>query len=213
MEEMKELIIKSARSAAVSITNKQTDKIEQFIKELLEWNEKHNLTGAKDINQIIGIHVRDSLLLLRVVDLKNTNCFDFGSGAGFPGIIIALMVPEVRLSLIESNKKKASFLKYISNKLDLDNVKVFSGRAEDMKKKKFFDFGFSRATGNTRLVWEVARKLLKIEGKLVYWKGKDTSRSDMDFVFERNGKLVGFHAFILNEPKRETRIFVIERTS
>lgn len=197
----------------LDLNSDQIEKLVSYVDTLDMWNKKINLSGSRNKKEIVEIHIRDSLLPLKVFDLKNKMCVDIGSGAGFPGLILAIMVPTAEFTLVEANKKKAAFLHTVTTKLELNNIQIFTGRAESIRQESVFDYGFSRATANAREVWDVSCRLLKIGGKFVYWKGKETSHGEMNFVLQHSGKLVEYHAFILSEPKREIRLFIVERIS
>lgn len=210
---VQELLVEKALGLGLSLTSEQIEKIAFYVETLDRWNKKFNLTGSRNKKEIVTVHVRDSLLPLKVFDLGNKLCVDIGSGAGFPGLVLAVMVPNSEFTLIEANKKKAAFLNFVVAELKLENVQVFADRAESMKQKNYFDYGYSRATANASDIWMYSRRLLKVGGRLIYWKGKGTKRGEMNFVMEHSGKLVQYHAFILSEPRREVRLFVVERIS
>jgi 16S rRNA (guanine527-N7)-methyltransferase len=116
------------------LTASQIENISTYIDLLLRWNARVNLTAVRDPEEIVTRHFGESLLAARYLfPSRHTNedLTDFGSGAGFPGLPIKIWVPDLRLTLIESNHKKATFLREVVRKLAMTNVEVFSGRAED----------------------------------------------------------------------------------
>lgn len=115
---------------------------------LLKWNARTNLTAIRDPEEIVRRHFGESLFAARRIDPKTTTLLDFGSGAGFPGLPIALYRPEIAVTLAESQNKKATFLREVVRTLNLTNVEVWASRAETMPKERQFDTITLRAVDN-----------------------------------------------------------------
>ncbi len=134
---------------------------------LLRWNARINLTAVRDPEQIVTRHFGESLFAARMLDLKATKPItlaDFGSGAGFPGIPIKLWAPQIELTLIESQNKKATFLRELLRTLKLDRAQVFCGRAEQWGQTA--DFVTLRAVEQFQRALPVAASLVRQGGKL-----------------------------------------------
>lgn len=114
-----------------------------YLRELQKWNKAYNLTSIDDEREIVIKHFIDSLLYTCFIEERNLTLADVGSGAGFPGIPIAIVRPSLKITLIEPSWKKCAFLKNIKSKLDLKNVEILQGRAEDLDEK--FNIIVSRA--------------------------------------------------------------------
>src|SRR3990172_3839367 len=107
------------------LTNGQLEKFQQYAALLLAWNKKSNLTAITELREIITDHFQDSLALKKVIDLSAlTSLADVGSGAGFPGIPLAICYPHISVLLIEVNQKKIKFLQELMNVLSLTNVSI-----------------------------------------------------------------------------------------
>lgn len=120
--------------AHINLTTEQLNLFIQFKKELLEWNEKTNLTGITDDRGIELKHFADSLSLLHVNNVKEADyIIDMGTGAGFPGIPLAIILPKTHIILIESIKKKVDFLEHVVKVLGLKNISIKHGRTEDVR--------------------------------------------------------------------------------
>lgn len=146
-------------------------KFEKYESLLKEWNEKFNLTAIIDDEGILEKHFIDSIYPIKYIDFKNKSLCDIGSGAGFPGLPLAILVPSLKVTLVESNGKKVSFLKEVVNQLSLDNVDVIKARAEELKDKKgAFDYVSARAVTQLNVLNELAIPLLKVKGKLLAYK-------------------------------------------
>lgn len=146
-------------------------KFENYESLLKEWNEKFNLTAIIDDEGILEKHFIDSIYPIKYIDFKNKSLCDIGSGAGFPGLPLAILIPSLKVTLVESNGKKVSFLKELVNQLSLDNVDVIKARAEELKDKKgTFDYVSARAVTQLNVLNELAIPLLKVKGKLLAYK-------------------------------------------
>lgn len=151
----------------------QIKKFEKYSDLLLEWNEKFNLTAIKDKDEITEKHFIDSLYLDKFVDLDNKTFLDVGSGAGFPGVPLAIAHPSLKVSLLESNGKKVKFLQEIKKELDLKNVEIIQARAEEFDKRESFDFVTARAVKELRILLEICFHLVKVNGHFIAYKSSN----------------------------------------
>ena len=151
----------------IQITEEEQKKFTIYKDLLKEYNEKFNLTSIIDDDKIYLKHFYDSLYLLTFKEIKAANSIlDIGTGAGFPGMALAIMLPNTQITLVEANAKKCAFLKTVSETLDLKNVLVKNERAEEFSKKnrEKFDIVTSRAVANLLVLSELEIPALKING-------------------------------------------------
>jgi 16S rRNA (guanine527-N7)-methyltransferase len=148
----------------------QVEALLTLVMELADWNARFNLTAINDPAEVVDKHLLDSLAVLPY--LKGLTVADVGSGAGFPGLPLAIADLDRRYSLIESTGKKVSFLRHACTMLRLPNVEVVQGRAEAMKPKKPFDTIVARALGSLAEFVRVAGHLAGRDGRLLAMKGK-----------------------------------------
>ena len=127
-------------------TSKQEEKLLNYLALIQKWNGTHNLTAIRDPKTMLTHHIIDSLAILP--HITGTKIADIGSGAGLPGIPIAIMQPNWQVTLIESNKKKTAFLQQVKIELKLTNITVIADRAEHYQAKIPFDTIISRALSN-----------------------------------------------------------------
>lgn len=153
------------------LSKEQINKFELYSKLLLEWNEKFNLTSITNKDEIVQKHFIDSIYLVKYVDLSNKSLLDVGSGAGFPGIPLAIVCPSVKITLLESNGKKVTFLKEVVKSLKLDNVSIIQARSEELNKKEQYDFVTARAVKQLNILLEISVHLLKVKGIFIAYKG------------------------------------------
>lgn len=146
------------------------EKFSIYLQELKKWNRAYNLTSLKKDEDIIVRHFFDSLLYLEAVPEGRYSICDIGSGAGFPGVPIAIVRPEFEICLIEPSRKKTAFLRHIKRTLKLQNVEILEGRAEDIR-DRMFDIGVTRALFSIGELIQKARHILKKNGFFVMNKG------------------------------------------
>ena len=143
-------------------------KLEGFASLLHEWNQIHNLTGAKTIDAIY-VNIVDSLFPLTFIERPKT-LLDVGTGAGFPGLVLAIALPSTKVVLAEPLKKRVSFLKYAAIDLELSNVSVEAKRVESVDHEAF-DLISSRAVTNTKLLLDLTSKISDTHTEYLFYKG------------------------------------------
>ena len=166
----KELFIEELKKLGIDITEEQLNKLNSFYKLLIEWNEKINLTRITEENEVYLKHFYDSLTIKKVIDLNDVETLcDVGTGAGFPGIVLKIMYPHLKITLVDSLQKRVNYLNSIIKDLELDNIKAIHSRGEDFKEK--FDVVTARAVANIEKLVTYTMHLLNKDGQLVAMKG------------------------------------------
>ena len=155
-------------SENITVSGDSIEKLEQFSILLHEWNQIHNLTGAKNIPAIYD-NIVDSLYPLSFI-AKPTTLLDVGTGAGFPGMVLAIALPDTEVVLAEPLKKRVSFLKYAGIDLGLKNVKVEAKRVEKVEHEAFGLIS-SRAVTNTKLLLELTENISDEKTEYLFYKG------------------------------------------
>ena len=192
------------------LNKEQIYKFDKYLSLLLEWNEKFNLTAITDKDQIEEKHFIDSLMLTKYTDLKGKTLIDIGSGAGFPGIALAIGEPELKVTLLESNGKKISFLKEIVNQLDLNNVEIIQGRAEELGTREKYDIVTARAVKELNVLLEISYYLLKVGGTFFAYKASniDNEIDNAKHAFKCL-QIDGFNKIEYNLPKsKDNRVLL-----
>ena len=151
-------------------TTSQLDKLDKFYNLLIEWNQKINLTRITNKEDVYLKHYYDSLTLNRVINLKEVKTLcDVGTGAGFPGIVIKIMFPEIRITLVDSLQKRVNYLNEIIKELNLDNIEAIHTRGEDYKEK--FEVVTSRAVASMDKLLKYTMHLVDNKGYFIAMKG------------------------------------------
>ena len=171
----KKTFIEELKKLGISVDEKQMEKLDLYYKLLIEWNQKINLTRIIDEEDVYLKHFYDSLTLYKAIDLKKdlTIC-DIGTGAGFPGIVLKIIFPNLKVTLIDSLLKRINFLNNVIEKLGLTNIEAVHVRAEDFIKsnKNKYDLVTSRAVSKLNNLIEYSIPLLKKGGYFIPMKGK-----------------------------------------
>lgn len=159
------------------LTSKQVAQLSAYERELLEWNEKINLTAIRDVEGIRAKHFLDSLSCsLAWKDQAPRRLIDVGTGAGFPGLVLKILYPDLKLTLVESVGKKANFCTHIVQTLGLGNVEVLPLRAEDVgrdpARREKYDWAVARAVAAMPVLAEYLLPLVRVGGGMLAQKGE-----------------------------------------
>lgn len=164
--------IEACRSHGIDMDDEKIKKYERYMELLLEWNQKMNLTAITNPEEIWEKHFLDSILPFQGLSFQ-TFC-DVGSGAGFPCIPLKIAFDSVECTMIEPLQKRCRFLEHVIQELELKNIRVINSRAEDYAKdhRELFDCVSARAVARLNILLELCTPLCKVEGKLIFLKGK-----------------------------------------
>lgn len=153
------------------------DQIREYLRLLVIWNEKVSLTAITHPLDILHRHFGESMFAAGAVPIESGRLADVGSGAGFPGMALKLIRPELEVFLIESNVKKAMFLAEVTRQLDLSGVKVVVNRFEDLADTLApIDFVCSRALGSFRELLDWSGHTIHPKGKVAFWVGSEDAK-------------------------------------
>jgi 16S rRNA (guanine(527)-N(7))-methyltransferase RsmG len=151
----------------------QIDQIREYIKLLLTWNEKVNLTAIRDPQDILYRHFCESMMAAQMVDMSKSRLADIGTGGGFPGLALKILLPEAHVILVESSVKKATFLAEVVRALGLTNVQVLVSRYEELGEEITpLDFACARALGEFKAFLDWAGSAKVDVKQVVLWLGE-----------------------------------------
>ena len=177
-EEFNEEFIKKLNEINNTCSKNESEKLFKYMNILLEWNEKMNLTAITDESEIISKHFVDSLTILKYIK-NNDKVIDVGTGAGFPGIPLAIFKNNTKFTLLDSINKRINFLNEVKEKIELDNVENLHGRAEDFGQNKSYreqyDVAASRAVAPMHVLLEYLLPFIKVGGMCICMKGPNVS--------------------------------------
>lgn len=164
--------IKELNKMGISLSETQINQLDKYYNMLVEYNKNINLTAITDYNQVLLKHFYDSLTISKVIKLTDQKVCDIGTGAGFPGIVLKIAYPELKITLVESLTKRCLFLNEVIKELQLNNIEVINQRAEEFSKDhiEYFDIITSRAVAKINILLELSIKSLKINGHYIALK-------------------------------------------
>ena len=201
----------------IEISDEQISKFYEYMKLLLEWNEKINLTAITEEKDIILKHFVDSLTIFKYVG-ENKKIVDIGTGAGFPSVPLAIMNPNSQFTLVDSLNKRINFLNEVKDKINLDNIFNIHSRAEEIGQNKFyreqFDVAVSRAVANMTVLTEYLLPMIKVGGIVVCMKGSqiDEELDNAKFAInELGGKILKCDEFTLPKTDMNRNVVIIEK--
>ncbi len=170
------------------------EKFMIYMKELIEYNKKINLTSITNEDLIINRHFLDSISIFNYKIEENATICDIGSGAGFPGIPMKIIRDDLKIDLVESTNKKVEFLKYIVDILNIKNINIINKRVENVSHETFYrekyDYVVSRAMARLDKLLEMSFSLVKINGKYIALKGKK-SDEELEKAYNTINKMGG----------------------
>lgn len=169
----KKLFIKEIEKLNIEYDNNKLEKLEKYYNLLVSENKLYNLTAITEENQVYLKHFYDSLTISKTINLTNQEIIDLGTGAGFPGIVLKIFYPDIKLTLLDSTLKKCNFLKKVSEELNLTNVIIINERAEVYSKevREKYNIVVSRAVAPLKHLLEYGIPLLKVKGIFISMKG------------------------------------------
>lgn len=157
MQDLSLQLKRSLDSLNISVKEQQQIKLLKLLQQLLKWNKAYNLTAITDENEALKLHILDSLAVAPLIE--QDELIDVGTGPGFPGLPLAILLPNKRFTLLDSNSKKIRFILQIKHELGLDNVEAVHSRVEDFSSKQF-PAVISRAFASIEDMVELTRHLL-----------------------------------------------------
>lgn len=171
----------------LELNDTQKELLHKYANFLIEYNEHINITAIKDLDGIYLKHFYDSLTIVKGVDLtKDLELLDIGSGGGFPGIVLAILFPNLKVTSLDSNHKKTDFQKYLIDKLSISNVNIVNERAEDFfKKGKKYNIVVARAVANLQILSELCIPFTLKNGLFIAMKGNiDSELKEAEYAIK-----------------------------
>ncbi len=215
---IKDLLQNYIKDYKITLTENQYEQFQKYFELLAEWNEKMNLTAITDESGVALKHFADSLSLLNFVDIpQNSSLVDVGTGAGFPGVVLKIARPDIKLTLIDSLNKRLVFLGEVCAQLGIE-AELIHSRAEDgardEKLRESFDFAVSRAVARMNVLSEYCLPYVKVGGAFCTMKGAQANeefKESLNAINTLGGKLEKKYFFELPENGGERAIAVVRK--
>ena len=200
------ILIDTLSQFSITLDNTAVDRLCVYHDLLIEWNEKMNLTALTEPHDVALKHFADSLMLFRYCDIENgASVIDVGTGAGFPGMVLKIARPDIRLTLLDSLNKRLIFLETVCNELGLDDVELIHSRAEDGSRTELrdrYDIAVSRAVASLNTLCEYDMPYVKVGGRFIAMKGKGSDeelQAAQNAITTLGGELLQKHDFVLGD--------------
>ena len=211
-----DLFIEETKKLGIELTSQQLEKLNQFYELLISWNQKMNLTRITEKEDVYLKHFYDSLTLSKVIDLNQdlTLC-DVGSGAGFPGIVLKICFPNLKITLLDSLQKRVNYLNEIIKELDLKNIEAIHTRAEDYAKqnREKFDIVTARAVANLKILSELCIPMVKVNGLFIAMKAniEEEIENSTEILKKLDSKIEKIETFYLPIENSIRNIIIIQK--
>lgn len=184
----KETFIKELEKLNIKITQNQLNQLDKYYNILITENAKYNLTNILNEEEVYLKHFYDSLTIVKGIELNNQYICDIGTGAGFPGIVLKIIYPNIKIDLIDATLKKCNFLNLVIKELSLKDIKVINVRVEEYAKenREKYDIVTSRAVANLKHLLEFGIPLLKVNGIFIAMKANiDEELNNIDNYYKK----------------------------
>lgn len=213
-----ETFIEEVNKLGINLTEEQLSNLEKYYNLLIEWNNKINLTRITEKDEVYLKHFYDSITLIKAIDLtKNISLCDIGTGAGFPGIVLKIVFPNLKITLVDSLNKRINFLNEVINQLNLKEIEAIHERAEDYAKehREEFDLVTSRAVANLKVLSELCIPLAKVEGYFIPMKANIEEELDdsLDIISKLGAKVERVETFNLPIENSIRNLVIISKQS
>ena len=214
---MREYFLEATKNFKIKLNEEQLAQLERYYALLTEWNEKINLTAITNPQGVAVKHFADSLTLFNYIDLpQNASVIDVGTGAGFPGIVLKIARPDIRLTLLDSLQKRLNFLGIVLEELSLEAALIHSRAEEgghDPALRETFDFAVSRAVAQLNMLAEFCLPYVRLSGSLIAFKGnaEEEINSAKNAIGILGGRIKKSYAFDLPMDGGSRNLIYIEK--
>lgn len=199
----------------IVLTSTQENQLEMYYNLLIEWNNKMNLTGITERNSVYLKHFYDCITLIKAIDLtKNLKIVDVGTGAGFPGLVLKIVFPNLDVVLVDALNKRINFLNHVIESLKLEKIEAIHDRIENYAKNNLevFDLVTCRAVAKLNIISELCLPLAKINGYFIPMKATiEDEISDTKYLEVLKSKVESVITFNLPIEKSVRNLIVIKK--
>lgn len=214
----KKEFIQEINKLGIQLTDEQLHQLDKYYQLLIEWNKVMNLTGITEEKEVYLKHFYDSLTIAKVIDLtKEKSLCDVGSGAGFPGMVLKIVFPNLKVTLVDSLNKRIKFLTEVANELNLKDIALVHARAEDFAKnnREKFDVVTARAVAPINVLLEYCLPLTKVGKYFIALKGNISQEIILlnNSLTKIGGKLINSQEFLLPIENSNRSLLVITKAN
>ena len=208
--------ILTAGLAALGLDTAAADDLERYAAALLEKNKVMNLTAITEPRDVATLHLLDCAALAAQLDLSGKSVIDVGTGAGFPGMVLAILAPDARFTLLDSLGKRVDFLQEVCDDLGLRNVTCVHARAEEFagQHREQYDVAVSRAVAQLNVLCELTLPLVKVGGRFIAMKSTSSDQEIQEAhsaVAQLGGRIAAVRDYDVPQTDVRHRAVIIEK--
>ena len=194
----RDLLVEGLHRMSLNLSDQMIDQLMAYLNLIEKWNRVYNLTAIRERDEMIKLHFLDSLSILNHVEMEHV--LDVGSGAGFPGIVLAITKPELKVTVMDSVNKKTTFMQQVKSELSLTNLNVVNARVEDYQPTILFDGVITRAFSSIQNMLLMTQHTLKKNGAWLAMKSKDV-KEELEALDQNQYTLISLEVPFINAER------------
>ncbi len=194
----RDLLVEGLHRMSLNLSDQMLDQLMVYLNLIEKWNRVYNLTAIRERDEMIKLHFLDSLSILNHVEMEHV--LDVGSGAGFPGIVLAITKPELKVTVMDSVNKKTTFMQQVKSELSLTNLNVVNARVEDYQPTILFDGVITRAFSSIQNMLLMTQHTLQKNGAWLAMKSKDV-KEELKVLDENQYTLIPLEVPFINAER------------
>jgi 16S rRNA (guanine527-N7)-methyltransferase len=194
----RDLLVEGLHRMSLNLSDQMIDQLMAYLNLIEKWNRVYNLTAIRERDEMIKLHFLDSLSILNHVEMEHV--LDVGSGAGFPGIVLAITKPELKVTVMDSVNKKTTFMQQVKSELSLTNLNVVNARVEAYQPTILFDGVISRAFSSIQNMLSMTQHILQKNGAWLAMKSKDV-KEELEALDQNQYTLIPLEVPFINAER------------
>ena len=194
----RDLLVEGLHRMSLNLSDQMIDQLMAYLNLIEKWNRVYNLTAIRERDEMVKLHFLDSLSILNYVEMEHV--LDVGSGAGFPGIVLAITKPELKVTVMDSVNKKTTFMQQVKSELSLTNLNVVNARVEDYQPTILFDGVITRAFSSIQNMLLMTQHTLQKNGAWLAMKSKDV-KEELEALDQNQYTLIPLEVPFINAER------------
>jgi len=194
----RDLLVEGLHRMSLNLSDQMIDQLMAYLNLIEKWNRVYNLTAIRERDEMIKLHFLDSLSILNHLEMEHV--LDVGSGAGFPGIVLAITKPELKVTVMDSVNKKTTFMQQVKSELSLTNLNVVNARVEDYQPTILFDGVITRAFSSIQNMLLMTQHTLQKNGAWLAMKSKDV-KEELEALDQNQYTLISLEVPFINAER------------
>ncbi len=199
----RDLLVEGLHRMSLNLSDQMIDQLMAYLNLIEKWNRVYNLTAIRERDEMIKLHFLDSLSILNHLEMEHV--LDVGSGAGFPGIVLAITKPELKVTVMDSVNKKTTFMQQVKSELSLTNLNVVNARVEDYQPTILFDGVITRAFSSIQNMLLMTQHTIQKNGAWLAMKSKDV-KEELEALDQNQYTLISLEVPFINAERYLVKI-------